>query len=152
MLVSPRLYTLSQVPDKGLRDVTAPGQAFSVTGWRHGAQDYRQARKMLLLHQTGSVKVGEVVRYAWDPGHTLEPWTDSEFADIPSPTLHPQTAYFPPQNISTSRSRTHLPSLCAQPIFTDPTHSMLPATLPPSIRTPSMSGQRRRASQNSNRT
>ena len=62
MLLSPRLYTLSQTPDKGQRDVS-PSQALSLTGWRRPTEDYRKAVIMLLLHQTGSVKVGEVVRY-----------------------------------------------------------------------------------------
>jgi hypothetical protein len=63
MLLSPRLYKLSQTPDKGRRDVS-PSQALSIAGWRRRAQDYHHIVKMLLLHQTGSVKVGEVVRYA----------------------------------------------------------------------------------------
>jgi hypothetical protein len=61
MLLSPRLYELSQTPDKGRRDAS-PTKALSVTSWRPRAQDYHHIVKMLLLHQTGSVKVGEVVR------------------------------------------------------------------------------------------
>ena len=60
MLVVPRLYQLSQIPDKGLRDDTAHFHA--LTGWRYNATDYRHAAEMLLVHQSGAVKVGEVVR------------------------------------------------------------------------------------------
>jgi hypothetical protein len=52
MLVTPRTYELARIPDKGLE---RPGALNSLTA-------RRCAKKMLLVHQTGSVKVGEVVR------------------------------------------------------------------------------------------
>ena len=61
MLVVPRLYALAQTPDKDSQHVS-PHLALSLTGWSHRARDYRRAATMLLLHQTGSLRVGEVVR------------------------------------------------------------------------------------------
>ncbi|KAN0079338.1 putative serine esterase (DUF676) domain containing protein [Elaphomyces granulatus] len=49
MLITPRTYFLSQTPDRGF---------LSLSGWHPGP-----TKNMLLVHQTGSVHVGEVVRY-----------------------------------------------------------------------------------------
>ncbi|KAI9769938.1 MAG: hypothetical protein M1840_003647 [Geoglossum simile] len=69
MLVTPRTYELARIPDKGL-------------GPFHSLTARRCAKKMLLVHQTGSVKVGEVVRY------TLT-YTPSEDRILPIPScLH----------------------------------------------------------------
>ena len=62
MLLSPRTYALAQTPDEGR---TRPAPSFFLVGTRSRKQleaEQRRAIKMLLLHQTGSVKVGEVVR------------------------------------------------------------------------------------------
>jgi hypothetical protein len=61
MFITPRLYGLSQVPDKGVRhDIHS--SFGSVTGWKHSVNDYHYAAEMLLLHQIGSVHVGQVAR------------------------------------------------------------------------------------------
>ncbi|KAI9782577.1 MAG: hypothetical protein M1839_004821 [Geoglossum umbratile] len=73
MLLTPRTYELAQIPDRGLERSSA---AFGNLAAR------RCAKKMLLVHQTGSVKVGEVVRY------TLT-YTPSEDRILPIPScLH----------------------------------------------------------------
>jgi len=62
MFVTPRIYALSQVPDKGLQhDIHSTFG--SVKSWKHSVNDYQEAAEMLLLHQTGSVRIGQVVRY-----------------------------------------------------------------------------------------
>lgn len=61
MFITTRLYELSQVPDKGLQHDIHSGFR-SVRSWKHGVNDYQGAAEMLLLHQIGSVHVGEVVR------------------------------------------------------------------------------------------
>ena len=69
MLLTPRTYHLAQTPDEGS---TRPEPSYFLCGTQSRKQleaERRRAIKMLLLHQTGSVKVGEVVRYA--------PWTVS---------------------------------------------------------------------------
>ena len=61
MLLTPRTYSLAQTPDSGL---TRPGASYFLLtpSQREIQAEEQRARKMLLLHQTGSVKVGEVVR------------------------------------------------------------------------------------------
>jgi hypothetical protein len=61
MLLTPRTYSLAQVPDTGCRETRS--SYFLVTPSKQELRlEQERARKMLLLHQTGSVKVGEVVR------------------------------------------------------------------------------------------
>ena len=62
MLVTPRLYQLSQVRDKGLSNDDDDPDFNALAGWWHNGEEYKQAAKMILVHQTGTVKVGEVVR------------------------------------------------------------------------------------------
>jgi hypothetical protein len=66
MLLTPRTYFLAQTPDEG---GTRPELSYFLCGTQSRRQldaEKRRAQEMLLLHQTGSVKVGEVVRYvAW---------------------------------------------------------------------------------------
>ncbi|MCJ1404010.1 hypothetical protein MMC11_007234 [Xylographa trunciseda] len=79
MLVTPRLYRQYQTFDEEVRSV---GSAFrrSHSGWHEPpAEIVRRARKMLLIHQIGSVRVGEVVRY------TIT-YTPSVDRILPSPT------------------------------------------------------------------
>jgi hypothetical protein len=62
MLLAPRTYHLAQTPDAGS---TRPEPSYFLCGTQSRKQleaEKRRAIKMLLLHQTGSVKVGEVVR------------------------------------------------------------------------------------------
>jgi hypothetical protein len=61
MLVTPRLYGLSQISDNGLRHDIHSDLSF-VRGWKYSARDYRESTEMLLLHQSGTVRIGEVVR------------------------------------------------------------------------------------------
>ncbi|KAL9067798.1 MAG: hypothetical protein Q9157_006695, partial [Trypethelium eluteriae] len=62
MLLGPRTFELAQIPDKG---ADRPVLAFfeKTSSWHETQKALRHAREMLLIHQSGSVKVGEVVRY-----------------------------------------------------------------------------------------
>ena len=63
MLVSPRLYLLAQTPDKGLSLARKNYPVFrTLEGWTIASEDSRRAAEMLLIHQAGSVRVGEVAR------------------------------------------------------------------------------------------
>jgi hypothetical protein len=67
MLLTPRTYLLAQTPDAGS---TRPEPSFFLCGTpsrKQLAAEQRRARKMLLVHQTGTVRVGEVVRYVGVP-------------------------------------------------------------------------------------
>ncbi|EER44834.1 lipase/serine esterase [Histoplasma capsulatum H143] len=80
MLVTPRLYRLAQIPDNGSRAPFSYHPSFNtLTGWDVEPAEYERAAEMLLVHQVGSVRVGEVVRF------TL---TYTPFADriLPTPT------------------------------------------------------------------
>jgi hypothetical protein len=61
MLLTPRTYALAQVPDNNCRK-PRPSFFLLSPSRKEFLQEEQRARKMLLLHQTGSVKVGEVVR------------------------------------------------------------------------------------------
>lgn len=62
MLLTPRTYFLAQTPDEG-RVQAEPSYFLCGTQSQKQRQDEeRRALRMLLLHQTGSVRVGEVVR------------------------------------------------------------------------------------------
>ena len=65
MLVTPRLYHQYQSTQTGLWQQLNIGAGFPhESGWSyHPPETVRHVRKMLLVHQTGEVKVGEVVRY-----------------------------------------------------------------------------------------
>ena len=62
MLLTPRAYHLSQDPDKGSSALGSPFIKCSPS-LREQKAASRHFYQMLLVHQTGSVKVGEVVRY-----------------------------------------------------------------------------------------
>ncbi|KAK8214477.1 putative serine esterase-domain-containing protein [Phyllosticta capitalensis] len=82
MLLQPRTYRLSQIPDRGTTDPVSPFLSWTTPAWNDSPAAERSARKMLLVHQAGSVKVGEVVRY------TLT-YTPSADRILPSPSqLH----------------------------------------------------------------
>lgn len=68
MLILARTYQQSQEDGK---DSHHPGLIFHqpASSSRAHAEATRRAKKMLLLHQTGSVKIGEVIRYVIPPEH-----------------------------------------------------------------------------------
>lgn len=89
MLITPRIYRQYQIAKEG-----GHGSASSVLDWSTQRRQNRRGeghKRMLLLHQTGSVKIGEVVRYA-HPTIDLGIGTDILTA-ILSPTRPPTTAY-----------------------------------------------------------
>jgi hypothetical protein len=59
MLLTTRAYSLAAT-EKGSPSPLLPRFTPS---WKERLDDQRQALKMLLVHQSGYVKVGEVVRY-----------------------------------------------------------------------------------------
>ncbi|CAG8392911.1 unnamed protein product [Penicillium salamii] len=64
MLITARTYSASQTPDQGATPSTERTSRYhTLAGWRKDPIDARQAADMLLIHQVGSVRVGEVVRY-----------------------------------------------------------------------------------------
>ncbi|KAA6412397.1 MAG: hypothetical protein FRX48_03387 [Lasallia pustulata] len=80
MLISARTYQLSQVDGKHSHHTGLTFHQASST--RAHAAAARRANRMLLLHQTGSVKIGEVIRYTVT-------YTPSSDRIIPSPSeLH----------------------------------------------------------------
>ncbi|EFE35079.1 uncharacterized protein ARB_06035 [Trichophyton benhamiae CBS 112371] len=64
MLVTPRTYRLSQTPDSGVSLAPEAHPTFrTLRGWSVPPAETRRAAEMLLVHQAGSLKVGEVARY-----------------------------------------------------------------------------------------
>ncbi|KAJ5101460.1 hypothetical protein NUU61_003682 [Penicillium alfredii] len=64
MLITPRTYSASQTPDQGATfSRSETSSFFTLAGWRRSPVDEGQAADMLLIHQVGSVRVGEIVRY-----------------------------------------------------------------------------------------
>jgi hypothetical protein len=64
MLITPRTYSASQTPDQGAIPTRAES-AFryqTLTGWRQTPTEDISGSEMLLVHQTGSVRVGEIAR------------------------------------------------------------------------------------------
>ncbi|KAG9192699.1 hypothetical protein G6011_11433 [Alternaria panax] len=81
MLLTPRTYSLAHTADDG-RKRPEPSYFVCVQSRKEREAEERRALKMLLLHQKGGVKVGEVVRY------TLT-YTPSEDRILPPPScLH----------------------------------------------------------------
>ncbi|KAL1980052.1 hypothetical protein VTN96DRAFT_4698 [Rasamsonia emersonii] len=83
MLITPRTYFLSQTPDHGVQSYNNHHPRFhSLTGWRADIVETQRAVEMLLVHQVGYVRVGEVVRYKLTYTPALDPI-------LPTPTeLH----------------------------------------------------------------
>ncbi|CAO2647930.1 Nn.00g088520.m01.CDS01 [Neocucurbitaria sp. VM-36] len=79
MLLTPRTYSLAQIPDAG-RKRAEPSYFLCTQSRKDLEAEEQRARSMLLLHQTGSVKVGEVVRYTVT-------YTPSEDRILPSPAF-----------------------------------------------------------------
>ena len=67
MLITPRTYSASQIPDRGSPLLSRENSSaiHSLTGWNPVSTGTQKAttETMLLLHQAGSVRVGEVVRF-----------------------------------------------------------------------------------------
>lgn len=65
MFISPRTYSASQTPDQGLRLAASENQLkyHTLQGWRADATVASRAPEMLLIHQAGSVRVGEIIRF-----------------------------------------------------------------------------------------
>jgi hypothetical protein len=61
MLLTPRTYSLAQAPDAGCKKAN-PSYFLISPSRKERLLEEKRASRMLLLHQTGSVKVGEVVR------------------------------------------------------------------------------------------
>jgi hypothetical protein len=61
MLLTPRTYSLAQTTDEGATR-SEPSYFLCTPSRKQLIAKEKHARKMLLLHQTGAVKVGEVVR------------------------------------------------------------------------------------------
>ncbi|CAL8581501.1 hypothetical protein XPA_007190 [Xanthoria parietina] len=62
MLITPRTFQQLQSLEKGSR-IAGDFHYRSVVGWQVSPDALRSAQRMLLVHQVGSVKIGEVVRY-----------------------------------------------------------------------------------------
>ncbi|KAJ5110722.1 hypothetical protein N7532_001257 [Penicillium argentinense] len=65
MLITPRTYSASQTPEQGAVLTRAEGASrfYTLAGWRQAPAEAILASDMLLVHQTGSVRVGEIARY-----------------------------------------------------------------------------------------
>lgn len=131
MLITPRTYQQLQSLERESK--TAGDFHFPATvGWHVSTDTIREAQRMLLVHQVGSVKIGEVVRCVCRSYSGLNLLNRT---DIPLPTLqalielslHPRT--------SSSRSRIPLPFLYGRHTFTGPTRYIQHATRLPSTRT-----------------
>ena len=71
MLVSPRTYHQARAELSGKKELGTFGPVQSLA-WHIPAEVAQISNKMLLIHQTGSVKIGEVVRYAIPPAITAQ--------------------------------------------------------------------------------
>lgn len=65
MLITPRTYSASQTPDQAAADSRTEGapRFYTLAGWRQSLVEDNPTADMLLVHQTGSVRVGEIIRY-----------------------------------------------------------------------------------------
>ena len=110
MLLTPRLIQLAEIPDHGVvrRGVNSPYIRWTPT-LRERVAAERNALDMLLVHQQGAVKVGEVVRYDQAAAlyHALR--ADDLVTGTRSLTPPPTTAFFRRRKHSTSRSKTMPP-------------------------------------------
>lgn len=68
MLITPRTYQLSQEDtdrwNRASDNVHLSPRFHTLIGWRADKAEAFRAYKMLLVHQSGYVRVGEVVRFA----------------------------------------------------------------------------------------
>ncbi|KAJ5975185.1 hypothetical protein N7481_008892 [Penicillium waksmanii] len=67
MLITPRTYSASQTPDQGatLTRAESASRYHTLAGWRQTPTEAISGSEMLLVHQTGSVRVGEIARYTF---------------------------------------------------------------------------------------
>ncbi|OOQ86771.1 putative lipase/serine esterase [Penicillium brasilianum] len=67
MLITPRTYSASQTPDQAAADSRTEGapRFYTLAGWRQSPVEDNPTADMLLVHQTGSVRVGEIIRYTF---------------------------------------------------------------------------------------
>lgn len=63
MLITPRTFRLAQIPDGGSGEASRWASKKEHGPVLKGPISRERARSMLLVHQAGSVKIGEVVRY-----------------------------------------------------------------------------------------
>lgn len=61
MLITPRTYQQLQDLEEGSR-IAGDLHYRSLVGWQLSPNELGSAQRMLLVHQIGSVKIGEVVR------------------------------------------------------------------------------------------
>lgn len=72
MLISPRTYSASQIPDKGL-GLSRGGEYHGLSrfgGWR-ACSAPTSRYEMALIHQAGSLRVGEIARFVGFRQHEL---------------------------------------------------------------------------------
>lgn len=83
MLITPRTYSASQTPDQGVPIRGAEGSAryYTLSGWRQRPEVTQPAPDMLLIHQVGSVRVGEVVRLV--STRSLDPQLSQLWSHVP---------------------------------------------------------------------
>lgn len=64
MLITPRTYLASQTPDREATLCRTEGvpRFYTLAGWRQSPAGANPSAKMLLVHQVGSVRVGEIAR------------------------------------------------------------------------------------------
>lgn len=64
MLITPRTYLASQTPDREATFCRTEGVSrfYTLAGWRQTPADANPSAEMLLVHQVGSVRVGEIAR------------------------------------------------------------------------------------------
>ncbi|MCJ1226379.1 hypothetical protein MMC12_003029 [Toensbergia leucococca] len=79
MLITPRTYQQLQIAEQEFR-TTGKFLHEPASGWQLSPHAIRRAQSMLLIHQVGSVRIGEVVRY------TLT-YTPSNDRILPSPSF-----------------------------------------------------------------
>ncbi|PYH44652.1 lipase ROG1 family protein [Aspergillus saccharolyticus JOP 1030-1] len=65
MFITPRTYSVSQTLDQGVvsANSTSTLEFHTLQGWRVSGRAQNRTGEMLLVHQAGSVRVGEVARY-----------------------------------------------------------------------------------------
>lgn len=62
MLITPRTYLASQIPGHANSRAEGASRFYTLAGWYQSPVDTGQASEMLLIHQVGNVRVGEVAR------------------------------------------------------------------------------------------
>jgi hypothetical protein len=63
MLITPRTYSASQIPQGATSRAESASRYHTLAGWRQIPTESISGSEMLLAHQTGSVRVGEIARY-----------------------------------------------------------------------------------------